>query len=332
MKAGRSFNYDTSGYLRRRLRGSLKPWFNDPQDLLEALRITDAVISGSFVLRFILGTAAWRPGNLNLNVCTGRSGSELKDFVTTQGFVLDEAVDNPRFDADLSDVVTVTLYKKYVRHDNRTVYLDITETPARRSFSPIFRSHLTCVMNFITDSCIYILYPALTLSMQAIIHPRENIGDMLNQRCVIKYRERGFTIIPSVEDLGSDCGNACPGLWRTVADIGCLACVLHEESSDGLAETNNMENMTWALTVDGDMPRARCPNPRCVRTPLMYLRRDGVMPVTPFSDDTLLPNINIMNIHLPDFLVDPPQPLVTIHPTSVNDDDDDDIPPPLMPL
>lgn len=291
-----SFNYDTEGYFRRRLRGSLKPWFDDPKDLLGTMRETEAVISGSFVLRFVLGIAEWQPRNLDLYVCTGHPTRLLRNFVTASGFDLKRVANNPRFHPDRSDVKRIWLYQK-PRPRGPTAYLDIIETSARRAFAPVFRFHLTCLMNFMTWDGIYILYPALTFSMRALVHPRENQShvNVLQQPQYVKYRERGFTILQAVEDLDADCGDACPGLWRSVADVGCFVCLFRDGGSDVLGCTVDMESMTWTWTVDGDMPRARCQNPKCTRTPLMYPRHDGFQPVTPYSDENTPADINNMN-------------------------------------
>lgn len=296
MNAKHSFNYDTQGYIQRRLRAALRPWFDEPRDLLDAMESTKAVISGSFVLRFVLGTAEWRPRNLDLYVRTGTLSSRLKNAIATRGFTLTRVIENPRFDPQLSDVRRISLYKKE-HPEKSTVYVDVIETPGRHAFAPVFRFHLTCLMNFMTHQGIYILYPALTLSLRAIVHPRENRSDeVLEQPQFTKWSERGFKILRSVEELRSDCGNACQGLWRSVADIGCLVCLFRDGGTDILSLTSEMEDMTWTLTVDGDMPISTCPNPNCLRTPLMYPRRDGILPVTPFSDDDAPADINNMNI------------------------------------
>lgn len=311
-RVGRILGIDVPSYLHERFGFALLQYFADPRETLEIMEGSGAVISGSFALRFILGAGDWCPGDLDIYVCRDFAAL-LHGYLTRQGYVMDAAFAPmfPPYNFAQSDV---SLISKWIKHSDEEGgperCIDIIETRAVKPFPPIFRFFFTGTMNFITHNCIYMLYPALTLRKRALLHPRElyRSVDLENTPIVEKWRARGFKIIRGVEYLHKPCGNACPMLWRSIADIGCAE--YRFAGGTTLAVIEDLEYTTWSLTRDGDMPKARCPNPYCTRSSLMYERRDGTVPNTPFSSESQAPPAMEGPVAaVPNPLADPPQEL-----------------------
>ncbi|KAG9037602.1 hypothetical protein FRB95_004822 [Tulasnella sp. JGI-2019a] len=79
-------------YIVRRLHSTLKTWVKDPQPLRVIMQDTKAIISGSWVLSFLLGLAddvRWEAKDIDFYVPFGYICRSLQNYLTkNEGYVL----------------------------------------------------------------------------------------------------------------------------------------------------------------------------------------------------------------------------------------------------
>ncbi|KAI5891523.1 uncharacterized protein SCHCODRAFT_01096993 [Schizophyllum commune H4-8] len=215
-----------------------------PQDKISTFRdmqhSTDAIISGSFALRF-LGRYDWEVNDLDLYV-EERCVEEVRDCLVDIGYRYRARADQVRdFDAELDrslsraddDHYPIDALKAAFNFHmgKRTIQLLVTGSAV---LDVVLRFHSTAVMNVITHSTAYALYPETTFHERRSLWMRPLCESEKLQVAYEKYEDRGFRMVQSIHR--SEAADAACELGKRFRWIG--------------------DAMTWVLPLPatGDFP------------------------------------------------------------------------------
>ncbi|KAG8864348.1 hypothetical protein FRB96_006170 [Tulasnella sp. 330] len=274
-----AFRLRVQNYIVRRLHSMLKAWFLDPPLLRVVMRDTKAVISGSWVLTFLLGLVddvQWEAKDIDFYVPFGYACKALITHLTTkEGYVQtakypiapvvgDEgqlvAFDTLSYDFGRRSMRAVYKLKKDVVMDSVVVgtrNIDIIESKSMNNgIEPIMHFDRTYVMNWITYDSIVCLYPTLTFDKIGVDQSYRK-GHKIEIRKA-KYAERGFATVRDTAELRMACGAACLSLTRDTHDVGTMIVPLVE----GGGSLEEMPQIRWKLAMERMLT---CPNPKCTR-------------------------------------------------------------------
>ncbi|KAG8994871.1 hypothetical protein FRB94_009620 [Tulasnella sp. JGI-2019a] len=273
-----AFRYLVRNYIVRRLHSMLKTWVKDPQLLRVIMRDTKAVISGSWVLAFLLGLAddiRWEVKDIDFYVPWGYACKALLGHLTNkEGYVVtDKYPTTPVADAD-GFIPFNTLSYDFAKRSMRAVYklhkevlvggvivgvrsIDVIESKSMsNAVEPIMHFDKTYVMNWIAYDSIVCLYPTLTFDKIGVDQSYRT-GHKIEIRKA-KYAERGFSTVRDTAELRMACGAACVSLTRDTHDVGTMVVPLVE----GGGSLDEMPQVRWKLARERILA---CANPRCPR-------------------------------------------------------------------
>jgi hypothetical protein len=231
-----------------------------PHDLLDVMRQTDTIVSGSSIVWLLDGfPGSWSPGDLDV-YCPPGEGPKLIEFFQTQGYVTDPS-HSPN---DSSFFKNSKLSSATVMKDGN-LKIDVLETATVSTLDSVLWYHSTVVMNYISWNEIAVLYPALTLQKLAIVQ------DATTQRgdaWIAKYEGRSYVMYYSW-DLLSGVLECCPSILRTNRDRYTLIIEF-----DDWVSTRPPLLESWNF-MGGFQAHARCTPQRCMLKYLQYYTRRG---------------------------------------------------------
>ncbi|KAG8994870.1 hypothetical protein FRB94_009619 [Tulasnella sp. JGI-2019a] len=272
-----AFRHLVRNYIVRRLHSMLKTWVKDPQLLRVIMRDTKAMISGSWVLSFLLGLAddvRWEAKDIDFYVPFGYTCKTLLNHLTkNEGYVLAAkypiTITGPEGFApfnlisyDFAKRSTRAVYKlhKEVLLDGVAVgvrSIDVIEsTSVDNAVDPIMWFDRTYVMNWVAYDSIVCLYPTLTFDKIGVDQTYRT--DHKTEIRKAKYAERRFTTVRRVAEIGMTCGAACVSLTRNTHDIGTMVVPLAE----GGGSLEEMPQVGWKLHRESLLT---CTDQRCPR-------------------------------------------------------------------
>lgn len=283
------FRLRVKNYLVRRWHATLGKWIEKPVLFRDCMRHTKSVISGSTALAFVDG-ADWE--SQDLDVYTGRGRARdmvLSHLIHIEGYKIDVVTGDDEESPEPevtpayrnSQIKSVTklskqVYCKALKQDV-TRRIDVIESVVQHSVSPILRFHTTTVINWITSDSINLAYPRLTFAHIGLVNDRMNLDRPKEQIWRDKYVERGFRIIRDTSELDQmSCGSACPALWRSTDDVGCMS-VHFGDGEEGV-----FGELQWSLSkaVDNWSRHRKCMNVRCPRYRQELNKRSGAQALT----------------------------------------------------
>ncbi|KAJ7357998.1 hypothetical protein DFH08DRAFT_847675 [Mycena albidolilacea] len=183
-------------------------YFSSPAEFRALQKRTGMVISGSAAIQ-VLVNKFWEESDLDLYV-------EHKNVVPVAAFVLSQGYDfqpseiqikradgvSPSFqkaselvmDYDFTGIAAMAVYT--FAQGTRKVQVISTRCPVLRL---ILMFHSTVVMNLITHSTIYALYPHASFQSHLNLHLTSRIGDQDKKYMArMKYEERGWRDVPAL--------------------------------------------------------------------------------------------------------------------------------------
>lgn len=122
---------------------------------MDMMDVHCAVISGSLALYMFNLVQNWQPNDMDLYV-PRQQANRVKLRLRAMGFV---PVSGTAVMHQYRRVNTIASVTKLTNGD-RTI--DVIELWSRTPFAPIFKFHLTAVMNFVSSKGFFSAYPALT--------------------------------------------------------------------------------------------------------------------------------------------------------------------------
>ncbi|KAL1725111.1 hypothetical protein EV714DRAFT_189343, partial [Schizophyllum commune] len=209
-------------------------------DFRDMQHSTDSIISGSFALRF-MGRYDWDVNDLDLYV-EERCVEEVRDCLVDIGYKYCARFDQVRdFDAELDRSLERADDDHYpmdalkaafnFKMGERTIQLIVTGSAV---LEVVLRFHSTAVMNIITHSTAYALYPETTFHEHRSLWMRPFCGSEKLQVAYEKYEDRGFEMVRSIHR--SEAADAACELGKRYRWVG--------------------DAMTWVLPLPatGDFP------------------------------------------------------------------------------
>ena len=202
------FRDTRDAYFSHRVLRTIVPYNLFLPSFLTTLRQTGAVISGSLVLSLLLpaDSLTWELASLDIFVLDEQS-LPIHAFLLSSGYT-NQPIVRPQIPSAMRlQVSSLRVYS----FQHRTIKLFSSLSP--HSITPIVHAPLTCLLNFISGSSIYILYPGLTLNSISLINP------FLTYQCsfkrdvlsfLSKYNNCGFSIrqCASIHHYPSPCKTA----------------------------------------------------------------------------------------------------------------------------
>ncbi|KAG8965129.1 hypothetical protein FRC00_010466 [Tulasnella sp. 408] len=283
------FRVRVKNYLVRRWHATLSKWIQKPVLFRDCMRHTKSVISGSTALAFVDG-ADWDSQDLDIYTSKGRGRDMmLSHLIHIEGYkvevVTGDDEESPEPPAapiyKNSQIKSVTklskqVYSKALKQDV-TRRIDVIESVIPNSISPILRFHTSFVINWITSDSINVAYPKLTFAHIGLINSRIRLDHPKDQIWREKYAGRGYRMIQDTYELDQmSCGSACPSLWRSTDDVGCMS-VQFGDGDEGI-----YGGIQWSLSkaVDDWSTNRKCMNVRCPRYRQELSKRSGAPALT----------------------------------------------------
>lgn len=280
-------------YPHNRVTAEIGYWMTGPTNFLAHMDYCDAVVGGRTIPWLLVGIGR-RPNILSLFV--GGQGVQSSWMAT---YLRDKERYEIVFDVNahpgppMPVARSIVFRKRTVHPDRPFIHIHLIESTTRSSLHPILQSSSTASMNYLTGQRIYCLYPRLLIDKIGLLHPRCSRSAPAAEFLSDSLAQAGMTTYDSVERIPFPCRELCPTLWRSSADTAVL-CVKHGTKPYSISVVD-LFSFTWTLTLEGDMPEVRCPNPRCLRSNLMLRRRDNNEPECPYGVDLLTPqNLTII--------------------------------------
>lgn len=253
------------------------------------MRHTKSVVSGSTALAFVNG-ADWDSQDLDIYTPRGRGRDMmLSHLIHIEGYKVEMVTGD---DEESPEPPAAPIYKnsqiKSVTKLSKQVYsramkqdvtrrIDVIESVIQNSISPILRFHTSSVINWITSDSINVAYPKLTFAHIGLINSRIRLDHPKDQIWREKYAGRGYRMIVDTYELDQmSCGSACPSLWRSTDDVGCMSV----QFGDG--DEGNFGEIQWSLSkvVDDWSRHRKCMNVRCPRYRQELSKRSGAQALT----------------------------------------------------
>jgi hypothetical protein len=246
------------------IRRVLGPYVPKPKDLLDKMRESDAIISGSSVLWLVQNMPHnWKPGDLDLYAPRDRA-QPIIDFLRKVGYT--EVTTDPTVSSEyliMGQLHSITKMKK------GSAAIDVMESSTDSAIQPLTVFHVTAVMNYLTADSIMVLYPQLTFSNYAVRHygaPHRRTG------WDSKYEERKFKLRYSKLVPTKLQYILCPSLDRHPGDKFSLSLSFH----DGNIPLSR-NNPTWTfVSFMGQSHHAACEKGLCYVDHYYQHSTDGV--------------------------------------------------------
>ncbi|KAI0028919.1 hypothetical protein K488DRAFT_73395 [Vararia minispora EC-137] len=180
-----------------RVENALERYFSEPARFRKALGDARAILSGSWVLRFIMEHSStdaptWTENDLDV-YCPEEGVVIVVATLLDEGYYPSQAqVRDPPSRTSTSKLISRVLR---FNHETRGKKIDVVCTHASTPFEVVLDFWTTLVMNAITVHDITILYPDLTLAKQGR-QPTERLKTRGVGHLLCKYIARGFNIWP----------------------------------------------------------------------------------------------------------------------------------------
>ncbi|KAH7905060.1 hypothetical protein BJ138DRAFT_1118830 [Hygrophoropsis aurantiaca] len=220
-------------YLNRRIHNSLTVFISSPAALLDTMRFTSAVISGSFALAMFLPAAAVNWNIADLNIYTRDIHyNQLVLLLLRDGYKVNyggyRAAPANYYNPAVKGIITLN-------KGNQSVEIIISRTDS--SIRPIFYFHSTVMMNFLTADSLFVAYPRLISHRRGLTNPLSRWDSETTRIAVDKYRQRGYTITDGRYNENHICEKHvwCTEHTRTTHDKGCLQLQLDRPNTVTLA-------------------------------------------------------------------------------------------------
>jgi hypothetical protein len=194
----------------------LKPFFHNPTAMIDAMRVTRSVISGSFALACFSPTRNWRPHDLDMYVSMSHVHMLLEALVAFGNYIVmwgKPWIVNPQYrTSNIMEIISLS-------NGERKIDVIVSNSCA---LLPIFAFHSTIVMNFVSAYGLYCGYPSLTLNRTGIIHPHlyrhRHTLRRSETNALTKYMNRQYLL--TQEQSHDNCANhiKCTATIRSLSD------------------------------------------------------------------------------------------------------------------
>lgn len=245
-------------YIQRRRLIIFARYMKNIQHFIRLLKTTGAVVSGSSALNMVQAKrGAVEINDLDVYITLPFFQELVSFFKETEGYKMVR-----RFHRPHPGPYNNTDIAKLFRLHKNGQRVDIMVTSLPSAVAPIFQSHSTVIMNFISAQAVFCAYPGWTLNMAGLIHPRtykQNATNLETINGLAKYMRRGFNLYSEIEELaphGSQCVKTyhCPHMTRSTNDEGKAAWVFgdtedHAGTSYSIAYVGN-HAVVWCLGGD----------------------------------------------------------------------------------
>lgn len=193
---------------------------------MDMMDVHQAVISGSMALYMFDPSQDWRPNDMDLYIPRYRLRRVLFRL-RVMGFVPVWGTTVRHQYRRVNAIASVTK----LTNGDRTI--DVIESWFTSPFAPIFKFHLTAVMNFVSSEGFFSSYPKLTNERRALKNPISFINSVPSSRtieCYEKYEAWGYELAlnskewEGEEEESHHCRLSwrCPHTIRHMFDGGCL--------------------------------------------------------------------------------------------------------------
>lgn len=223
---------------------ALSRFVKSPMGLRDILRGTDAVVSGSMALHFILdGPELWEPNDADIFAPLHAADKIANYLMSSEAFKVEGMTsrnaryqDHIRFNPSIARVVYL------IRPDG--FRLQIIESATPTALHPLAHFWSTLVTNYISADAICVVFPSLTFNKRGCSR-LDILDNDAEIRAIEKYRARGFTISDFDKNVGADVNSLypgadrdcdlnpnCPHRLRYIGDQWCLQTVFDEGNAE----------------------------------------------------------------------------------------------------
>ncbi|KAI0039441.1 hypothetical protein FA95DRAFT_1504173 [Auriscalpium vulgare] len=248
----KAFHRSVDDYLKVEYSRDLRTYVDRPLQFREVLRSTRSVISGSFVVRFVMRRTEqgdMRVGDLDI-YCPLSSASGVITYLEEDerygpGINITHDPDDELEEAyPISAISCVTrLYRESTQSR-----IDVITSDTNSPLLPIRHFWCTLVTNYMSADGICLTHPKLTLDARGCIAPAQ-LGDVAIEHAVEKYRARGFRIGTFVDNdathQGGETTGYCPQRLRNFNDSLSLTFKFDSFNEAQLLHTFPILEPTW---------------------------------------------------------------------------------------
>ncbi|KIJ10854.1 hypothetical protein PAXINDRAFT_85397 [Paxillus involutus ATCC 200175] len=201
----------------------------DINTFLEIIFVHCVVISRSLALYLFDPSHGWLLNNIDLYIPRHRVLHVMKRLHRLGYIPVKDVSQRHSHYHSENDIASVTM----LTNGDHTV--DLVESTTISALSPIFKFHLTAVMNYVSADGFFSAYPTLTTRGCSLINPMQFISHLPTSHmaaCFDKYLQQGYDLRFSPQQWAQEEGREkehmcrrrfeCPhALWSTF-DSGCL--------------------------------------------------------------------------------------------------------------
>lgn len=219
----------TSDHIAVRTKQLFDTFALDQQRLRFLLYHTRSVISGSFVLRLNFpgrsGIFNFRPKAVDIYISKSKADTVLRFLVNTTPYITIVRDNNK----DNYMTNEYGLCDSYTLHSTGGSILRVFVSSCSSALAPIFRTHSTLVMGWMSHNAITHAYPNLMFNGVGLLNsqflsvstPADNDR---STGLVLKYNIRGAKLIANPARVRHHCGRSscCPSTVRTTMDSACF--------------------------------------------------------------------------------------------------------------
>ncbi|KAH7904554.1 hypothetical protein BJ138DRAFT_1236942 [Hygrophoropsis aurantiaca] len=243
-------------YLNRRKDNYLIQFVSNPSTLLDALRITSSVISGSLALQFLLPAVNCSWGAIDMDIYSTQSGYEtILINLLLDGYTM---VCN-RY----SNYYTSFAINRVIKLVKGNRSIDIIVSQTNNVLLPILHFHSTVVMNYLSADSFFSAYPMLTIEYRGLINRSPyNTNVRSTARALAKYQYRGFSVQSRAthwdkeddSDRNHRCESDlyCPRNIRATLDRGCARYCFEQPGIIASEETADVCNKSVVWQLGGE--------------------------------------------------------------------------------
>lgn len=209
----------------------------DVSHILNALEDIGGIVFGSVVLSLLNG-CHFKPRSLDVIVPIDCANKFIENVTKSYSLNIDPQV--PVSMLSLPDVRNVIVLSGAQKP------LNIVITRSKNVFKPLFASHSSAAMNYLTKKEIYCAYPDLTFRYRNVLNSTTVRSLTWNAKkfasCLAKYEKWGYTCYATLVNWSDFnhhiCGveTSCPKTPRWIRDGSGFRFLLSRESTDGYQE------------------------------------------------------------------------------------------------
>lgn len=226
MQTSRSSNDIVKAELRLCWKQYLGQWFSKPSHIINSMRCTGTVVSGSSALHWLDRGSQWTPNDIDFYCPYDTFELFVRQIKMLEPGLLENNKQSHAIFAHTTYNSSNGFCDRISLYQGNRKY-DVIRSRTMSPCFPLVYFHSTIVMNYVGADNFSIAYPALTLQRKGVKHSRD-VGAS-DRRALAKYKSRGYTVVDSFavcnshRDYTKHRRDFCSAAVRNFSDNNCLS-------------------------------------------------------------------------------------------------------------